>query len=56
VTNVTFSFETSPNKTLREKCGGTWHIMSPPSEKAGGRAWVAKPFLKWGAQVHAKKV
>jgi len=36
VTNVTFSFKTSPNKPLREKCGGTWHIMSPPSKKVGG--------------------
>jgi len=35
VTNVTFSFETSPNKTLKEKCGGTRHIMFPQSEKLG---------------------
>jgi len=34
VTTVTFSFETSPDKTLREKCGGTWHII-----RAGAR-WL----------------
>jgi len=36
VTTVTFSFVTSPIKTLREKCGGTWHIMSLPPKKVGG--------------------
>jgi len=36
VTNITFIFETSPNtKPKEKKLGGTWHIMSPPSEKVG---------------------
>ena len=37
VTNITFIFETSPNTKLKEnKVGGTWSILSPPSEKVGG--------------------
>jgi len=37
VTNITFIFETSPNTKPKEKeVGGTWHTMSPPSEKVGG--------------------
>jgi len=36
VTNITFIFETSPNKKPKEKSGGTWHIMSPRSERSGG--------------------
>jgi len=37
VTNITFVFETSPNTKHKEKkVGGTWHIMSPWSEKVGG--------------------
>jgi len=37
VANTTFIFETSPNtKPKEKKVGGTWHIMSPPSEKVGG--------------------
>jgi len=35
--NITFIFETSPNtKSKEKKVWGTWHIMSPPSEKVGG--------------------
>jgi len=38
VTNVTFIFETSlKTKPKGEKCRGTWHILSPPSEKVGGQ-------------------
>jgi len=44
VRNVTFSLETSPNKTLREKCGGTWHIISPPSNKVGGVPHLIAPM------------
>jgi len=36
VRNVIFIFETSPKKPKDKKVGGTWHIMSPPSEKVGG--------------------
>jgi len=37
VTNITFIFEISANtKPKEKKVGGTWHIMSPPSEKVGG--------------------
>jgi len=35
VTNATFSFQTSPNKTLRENCGGHG-ILCPPVYKVGG--------------------
>ena len=38
MTNVTFIFETSlKTKPKGEKCRGTWHIISPPSEKVGGQ-------------------
>ena len=36
MTNVTFSFETSPNKTLSKKCGGDMAYYVPPSKKVGG--------------------
>ena len=37
VTNIIFIFETPPNTKPKEKeVGGTWHIMSPSSEKVGG--------------------
>jgi len=36
VTSITFLFETSRNRKPREKSGGAWDIMSPPSEKVGG--------------------
>jgi len=36
VTNVTFSFETSPNTNPTRKSGGTWHIMSPRLKKWKG--------------------
>jgi len=36
VTNTTFVFEISSNtKPKEKKVLGTWHIMSPPSEKVG---------------------
>jgi len=34
VTNVTFIIETFPN-SRHKKCRGTWHIISPLSEKSG---------------------
>jgi len=36
VTNITFSFETSPNRNHTRKSGGTWHIMSPRLKKWRG--------------------
>jgi len=36
VTNITFSFETSPNTKPKNKKWGAWYIMSPLSEKVGG--------------------
>jgi len=36
VKNVTFSFETSPNKTLSENRGGDMAYYLPPSKKVTG--------------------
>jgi len=45
VTNVTFSFETSPNTNPTRKSGGTgtWHIMPPPVWKSGGDTSPVSP-------------
>jgi len=47
VTKISFIFETSPNtKPKEKKVGGTWHIMSLPSEKVGGHVPVSPTKLR----------
>jgi len=48
VTNVTFSFETSPNKTLREKCGGDMALCPPRLKKWGTRLPCPPPNCAHG--------
>jgi len=43
VTNVTFSFETSPNETLREKCGEDVAYYAPPVYTIGGDTFPVSP-------------
>jgi len=43
VTNVTFIFETFPNTKPKEKSVGTWHVITPPSEKVEGTRPRALP-------------
>jgi len=46
VSNITFIFDTSPNtKPKEKKVGGTWHIMSPPSETVVGHVPVSPTKL-----------